>query len=61
MLKGVNFHVYKYSYFLYNSQNIRYILTIFNKVTVNRVLNQRIASFCHSSSENSLLYKLCST
>ena len=37
MLKGVNFHVYKYSYFLYNNQNIRYILTIFNKVTVNSI------------------------
>ena len=37
MLKGVNFHVYKYSYFLYNNQNTGYILTIFNKVTVNRV------------------------
>ena len=57
MLKGVNFHVYKYSYFLYNNQNTGIFLTIFNKVTVN----QRIASFCHSNSENSLLYKLCST
>ena len=36
MLKGVNFHVYKYSYFLYNNQNTGIFLTIFNKVTVNR-------------------------